>query len=619
MNPSVPVVSLRPAPWQAAGPQPEAGAPGSIPRSAGRARTLMANSLLAGLCLVVACSSPPEETAGATATSEGGVRHIVVISVDTLRADHLGCYGYERDTSPFIDELAAGGVLFEQAISSAPWTLPSHASLLSGVYPSTHRAVDGREGIAPSVTLAAERFGAAGWATGGFVSSWFVSHRYGFDRGFDRFDDFEQTLNSNTKHKVDGARVIDEAVRWLRQHAAEPFFLFVHLYDVHFNYDPPSPHRELFDTGYDGPLPAYRKYSYYLDHPLPADVLAAEIGLYDGAIHYADAQIQRLHAVLAELGRADDTLIVLTADHGEEFFERGSWGHAHTLYEEQVHVPLILRGPGLSPRRVSTQVRHVDVLPTLLDLAGLPVAPGLHGVSLRGLTGGPAPGGTGRAPRPAFLETSRFGSNVIGLRRDGAKVIYDLKAGTLRLFDLVHDPGEQTDRAVTDVARLDAMEDELLTAAAALLPDRWLMRFYARGDAVLHGAVTTSGRFLRARTDTGDGSATLSDDGSKLRFALPPGAVLEMAVMPVDATVSLAEAPTAAGEPVPVTVGKEASPLTTWPVTASSHEAALLTGVPVPDAPALALWLTQSRSGGGTVNLTEEDIRRLESLGYVMR
>ena len=571
--------------------------------------------LVAALVLALlpgGCGEPGAHSAG------GGPRGIVVISIDTLRADHLGAYGYERNTSPFLDRLASEGVLFEQAVSSAPWTLPSHVSLLSGLYPSTHRAVDGSEGIAPSVRMAAEIFHEAGWATGGFVASWFVSHRYGFARGFDRFEDFEQTLNNNTKQKVTARRVIDEAAGWLRRNSGGRFFLFVHLYDVHFNYDPPPEHAALFDTGYRGPRPPYKKYSHYFDNPLPADLLAQEIAMYDGAIHYVDAELERLYAVLDQLGLAGETLLVVTADHGEEFFERGSWGHAHTLYEEQVHAPLILHGPDLGPgRRVPQQVRHVDVLPTLLEVAGLPAPDGLHGTSLWDLaTGEVSPAAS---PRPAFLETSRFGSNVIGLRRDGWKVVLDLKNGTQQLFDLGADPGETTDRASVAPGGLEALRGEALAAAGAFVPDRWLLRWFAREDAPLHGTLGTTGHFFFTRVSPGRGQVTVLPGGGQVSFELEPGGVLEMGLLPVDATLTLEEVPTCRGEPVRVVVGREARTAPDGPLTVSNREAVLLTGVPVPEAPAAALWLEQSRGSGGTVHLTEEDIRRLESLGYVMR
>ena len=559
------------------------------------------------------------------AIPEGTPRGVVLISIDTLRADHLSAYGYELPTSPFMDEVAAGGVLFENAVSSAPWTLPAHASIMTGLDPSTHRAVDGSEGIAGDVTMAAEMFQDAGYATGGFVASWFVSRRYGFDRGFDHFDDFQRTVQNNTKDKIIATPVIDAAGSWLREHGQDPFFLFVHLYDVHFNYDPPAEHAALFDTGYAGLREHYKKYSYYPDHPLPPALLAQEVALYDAEIHFVDAELRRLNGVLAEMDLADDVLMIITSDHGEEFFERGSWGHAHTLYEEVIHVPLIVKGPGIAgARRWPGQVRGVDILPTLMEafsladpvrLAGISLWPLLkEGMDHQMMDGAPAPSGS----RPAFMETSRFGSNVIGVRRDDWKAILDLEHGREHLFDLSQDPGEEHNLAAARPARMGQMREEVMLMATTLVPDRWLLRWFADGAAPLEGRVTTTGDFSKVLLRSGGGNVVMDDDGGGLAYQLEPGSVLEMAVMPVDAALTVAS-PTSGGRHVNVALGREGTVAPRGSVEANTHQAALLAGIPTPQAPAAAFWLEQSRGGGATVHLSEDEIRRLESLGYVMR
>ncbi len=574
---------------------------------------------LAGLLLAAACQGdrPPDR---APAGRTPGLRGVVLISIDTLRADHLGCYGYHRDTSPFLDELAAGGTLFQEAITSAPWTLPAHASLLSGLYPSTHRAVDGSEAMADTVPLAAELFQEAGYATGGFVASWFVSRRYGFQRGFQRFDDFDQTLQENTKDKIPAVTVVDAAASWLREAGTRPFLLFVHLYDAHFNYAPPPEHAALFDTGYRGPRPPYRKYSYYFDNPLPEDLLAFELAMYDGEIHYVDAQLRRLYGVLEEMGIARDVLVLVTSDHGEEFFERGSWGHAHTLYDELMRVPLIFAGGGVAPgRRHALQVRHVDVLPTLLEAAGLKGPPGLPGRSLWPLlTGGEEEREAGAVPRPAFMETSRFDSNLIGVRRDGWKAILDLQEEARHLYHVAADPGEIRDLRGSEAERAEALQAETLSAAAALVPDRWLLRWFGQGDGSLTGVVETDGAFVMARPRGVGGEVRLQAGAGELAYELPPGGVLEMVVLPVDAKVTV-RPPSSGGKPMAIALGREGRPAPAGPVTASAHDAEVVTGIPTPVPPAVAFWLEQSRGGGAVVTLTEDEIRRLESLGYVMR
>ncbi len=572
--------------------------------------------------VLLACQG---DHAARSAGLRGTPRGLVLISIDTLRADHLGAYGYERATSPFMDEVAAGGVLFENAVSSAPWTLPAHASIMTGLDPVTHRAVEGNAAISADVTMAAEMFRDAGYATGGFVASWFVSRRYGFDRGFDQFDDFQRTLQNNTREKITATQVIDAAGRWLRAHGDNPFFLFVHLYDAHFNYAPPARHAALFATGYTGPREPYRKYSYYPDHPLPPDLLAQEVALYDAEIHFVDAELRRLHGILEEMGLADDVLVLITSDHGEEFFERGSWGHAHTLFEEVIRVPLIVKGPGIEGgRRWPGQVRQVDILPTLMEafsLAGPARLPGsslwpllTEGRDLQEIEGVKTPSG----PRPAFMETSRFDSNLIGVRRDGWKAILNLVDGQEQLFDLSRDPGELHNLAAALPARMREMRAEILLTASILVPDRWLLRWFADGDALLEGRVTTTGDFSSARLRSGDGRITMDADGSGLSYRLEPGSVLEMAVIPVDAVLVVAP-PTSAGRDVAIALGRDGDLTPAGGVEADTHQAGLLSGIPTPQAPAAAFWLEQSRGGGARVHLTEDEIRRLESLGYVMR
>ncbi|MFQ5669727.1 MAG: sulfatase [Acidobacteriota bacterium] len=578
---------------------------------AGPAAQFLAAGAMAGLVAAsFGCAAAPP------GPPPGAPRGIVLVSIDTLRADHLGCYGYRRPTSPFLDQMARRGVLFENAVSSAPWTLPSHASLLTGLYPSAHRAIEGHQAVAPGVRLAAEWLRQAGYATGGVVASWFVSRRYGFDRGFDHFEDFGQSAATNTRQKIAARQVVDDAAAWLRTVDGQPFFLFLHFYDPHFNYDPPDGHA-LFDTGYQGPRPRYRKYAYYLEHPLPPALLADEVARYDGEIHYVDAQLRRLYGILEKTGRAADTLLLVTADHGEEFFEHGSWGHAHTLHQELMRVPLLVAGPGVAGgRRIPFQVRQVDLLPTLLEAVGAARPAGLHGRSfLSWLRDPAAPPGEGR---PALMETSRFDTNLLGLRRGGWTFIEDLARGQERLFDREADPGEAHDLSRAEPERLAGLRDAARAAAVAVLPDRWFLRWESAGASPLEGKVETSGRFLLVRTRGENSRAALAGQGRVVEYHLEAGGELELALMPVDAEVRVV-APAPGGRPVRLAVGA-AGRLASGPeLRASARDAARLLGRPAAAPPALAVWLEQQGGGGRSVTLTEDEIRRLESLGYVMR
>ncbi len=216
------------------------------------------------------------------------------------------------------------------------------------------------------------------------------------------------------------------------------------------------------------------------------------------------------------------------------------------------------------------------------------------------------------------METSRFSSNMVGVRRDGWKVILDFMRNRQQLLHTGEDAGETEDLAQSRPDQLAAMQEEALAAAAMIVPDRWLLRWYADSEAPLTGRLTTDGEIYLARTRGGGGTVMLDEDGAGLAYELPPGGVLELSVLPVDATLTV-EPPASAGRTISLALGRESSAAPEGALEASSHQAALLAGIPTPLAPAAAFWLEQSRGGGATVHLSEDEIRRLESLGYVMR
>ncbi len=390
----------------------------------------------------------------------GGERpDIVLISVDTLRADHLGAYGYTAQaTSPFLDSLAARGVRFANARAPSPWTLPSHTTMLSGLLPHEHLVVDDEVRINPATPMLQERLRAEGYATLGVVSTLYVSRKFGFDRGFDTFDDFGlKTEKQNLSGSVDAKDVFDRGLEALAElEDGQPAFLFLHVYDAHYSYDAPFPWNLRFDRLPRRGDARYKKYFYFFDNPLEADQLVHQIAQYDEEIRYIDHQIERLAGAFAEAGR--EAIFVITSDHGEEFFERGSWGHAHTLYPEQLHVPLIIAGPGL-PEGVVVEggVGTQDIAPTIAALAGVE---GLgSGISLAPYLSGVTP-----PVRPLICDTSRFSTNRIGLYEDGLRLDWDLKNKKVALYA---DPLEEYDVASDrpdDVARLKQALTEQLGA-----------------------------------------------------------------------------------------------------------------------------------------------------------
>jgi arylsulfatase A-like enzyme len=378
--------------------------------------------------------------------------NLVLLSIDTLRADHLGAYGYGRPTSPAIDGMARQGVLFRNATAAASWTLPSHASMLTGLDPSRHGAVQFgfTTPIPPSVQTLAEQLWQAGYDTGAFTDGFFVSAALGFDQGFDRF-------RGPTRLESAARENLELALDWMKGRAGRPFFAFVHTYEVHMPYAPPPPFDEMFTSGYEGPY--QRKFTY-------EDFVALEKaggtrdprliehlkGLYDGEIRHVDDAVGAFLRGLEDSGLARDTCVVLTSDHGEEFGEHGDLLHAKPkLYQELLHVPLIVWCPGrfAQPRVVDDLVGLVDIAPTLLDLAGAEPLTGIDGLSLRGaLDGRPLDDGRSVLSQVDGSVDKRPGE-VAALRRGRFKEIRSSVDDTDALFDLEADPGETRDASAS--------------------------------------------------------------------------------------------------------------------------------------------------------------------------
>jgi len=322
--------------------------------------------------------------------------------IDTLRADKLGCYGNPRGLTPAIDRLARDGVVFERACAHSPWTLPSVATLLTSLHPQEHGAggwldlsglAAGRptrprfHGLDFEIETVAERFHDAGYATAAVVNVDFLAESFGLTQGFEHVD---ARWSDDNRDVRTAAETTASALDWLSGNRRRPFFLMVHYFDPHAVYAPPPAFRRRFAAPQDRASDAFvfgtrqdllrlRSGRIGLDR---AVVERAE-RLYDGEIAYTDHEIGRLLAGLDELGLTASTLVVVTADHGEEFLDHGGFEHGHTLYDELLRVPLILRLPSLlPPRRIARRVRLIDVAPTLCELTGVPAAESFAGRSL---------------------------------------------------------------------------------------------------------------------------------------------------------------------------------------------------------------------------------------------
>ncbi|RPJ62029.1 MAG: tetratricopeptide repeat protein [Acidobacteria bacterium] len=367
---------------------------------------------LAMLALIAGCSRSAGPSGDTSATSPS----VILISIDTLRADHLSAYGYQKLQTRNLDRLAAQGVLFEQAISPVPLTLPAHASLLTGTLPVFHGVRDNTGFIlSEKHRTVAQALGSHGFRTGAFVGAFVLDSRFGLDHGFDYYyDNFDSETLETARLQVSERRaedVLSEARRWIGQASGQKFFAFIHLFDPHAPYAAPAGHQA-------------------------ADRLA-----YDAEVSYVDTELGRFFSFLEERRLWNDSLIILTADHGEGLGEHGEQSHGLFLYDATLHVPLIVKLPGETHRgrRVSDQVRLIDVTPTVLDILGVPALEKIQGVSLKAAING------GELPElAAYSETQlpflNYGwSGLDAYRAKGEKLI---DAPRPELYDLVRDPRE---------------------------------------------------------------------------------------------------------------------------------------------------------------------------------
>lgn len=329
-----------------------------------------------------------------------------MISLDTLSARHLGTYGYERETSPFFDRLAKEGALFENAIVQYPSTLVSHVSLFTGLYPQEHGVYPPSSVLSPLIPSLPDRMRQAGFRTAGHTEAGYVSEDFGFDRGFDEFRAEAPQAAANDSRQAERTFARGEA--FLEGLGADqPFFLFLHTYAVHDPYRPPAEFDRLF---WEGDLPEVVDSSgpFLRDvnmgrHQVGEETVAFYRAQYDAEIRYLDAVLEGFLGKLEELGLRDETTVVITSDHGEEFQQHGKLAHSQ-VYPETLHVPLLILHPELETgERIPDLVQSIDIAPTLYDLAGLDPGAELSGTSLAPLLRRGA-GSATDPPRRAYAE-----------------------------------------------------------------------------------------------------------------------------------------------------------------------------------------------------------------------
>jgi arylsulfatase A-like enzyme len=438
------------------------GSSAALPPHPSRPAARPTTTLLAAILSATLASCVPASLAAADeeAPSVPKVDNVILVSIDSLRPDHLGTYGYEPPTSPVIDALAAKGLVFERAYSTTSWTLPSHMALLTGLFDIEHTVVTGSEALPPAVPTLAELASKSGVRTTGFFSGPYLAPDFGFDRGFDHYEscatystdslreDMPPSIHLAAHADVTNPRLLAAVERWLKDGPpAQRNFLFLHMWDVHFDYLAPNRYLEMFDPDYEGTLTGIGVSG--------ASGVKAEMdekdhrhlrALYDAEIRYTDETLGRILDLLEKHGLMKNTALIVLADHGEEFFEHDFFGHRRTLYEEVVRIPLIVSLPGAGPAagRSASVVSITDVFPAICELLDLECA-GRKSSILQAWTGG----STSAPPTSARLEltSSRFpGSNQVGMVRGKHKVLSWTARNEAVLFDLTSDSGEPLEK-----------------------------------------------------------------------------------------------------------------------------------------------------------------------------
>jgi arylsulfatase A-like enzyme len=371
--------------------------------------------------------------------------NVILIAIDTLRADHLGCYGYKKQTSPYIDKLARDSILFKRTMAQNPWTLPSFASLFTSLYPSQHLAGLTIKSLENQFVTLPEILKEHGYYTIAFTGGGYLSESFGFSQGFDSFNAFNPPIVNGvvppeTVH-TDIKRVVKGAISWLLKSTEKKFFLFLHSYEPHSPYFPPSQYVYFFDGKYKGPITGDIWHDIgiipgKLDSrfkAIPPRDLRRLISLYDAEIRYMDDQIGKLIRTLKYLNLYDKSLIIFTSDHGEEFFDHGAWEHGHSLYNELLYVPLIIKLPYSSKKgiEISTVARLIDIMPTILHVLGIKKEYPFQGQSLL----------NSQKNRLAFAQ-SYPQPNLMAVQEDNLKLIINLDNKQMELYDLQSDPAE---------------------------------------------------------------------------------------------------------------------------------------------------------------------------------
>jgi choline-sulfatase len=406
------------------------------------------------VCRIAAvCASLLVSFSGQCFPAQDNNYNVILITVNALRADHLRIYGYKNNTAPAIEKFAQHSYIFYQAIAQSHWTFPSQVSILTSRYVHNHGIYGRDQKMPPSMVTLPSILKTHGYMTAAFVGGLDMASAHGLSQGFDRYFD-----ESGDQPVASFKDTVPRAIQWLSEHKTERFFLFVHGYDVHPPFNKPAPYDTMFDPGYAGPIDKL-SLDYGLLKNINNNILVADgreikltaqdlhhiVARYDGGIRYADHYIAELLETVDTFGLADKTIIILTAEHGEELSDHGTFDRfgKQTLYDEVIRVPLIIRLPPslTNAKRITQQVQLIDIMPTVLDLLRIPVNENAQGSSLSPLMGNATGQGT-YAAEYAFSEASVQKWSV---RTRDWKLIHG--KGTFELYDMHNDKTEKNNLA----------------------------------------------------------------------------------------------------------------------------------------------------------------------------
>jgi arylsulfatase A-like enzyme len=451
-----------------------------------RAPRIVTGALLfAAIAALASCGEPPEPHTP---------RHLVLISIDTLRADYLGAYGHPYVETPTIDGLAESGVLFENHISAAPTTLASHTSLMTGTWPHTHGSARNGFIVSQSNQMLAEILAARGFTTAGFLGGFPLSERFAFNQGFDHWDEDLSVKVGDHRGEIDqnqrpANEVTDAVLSWLPDDAGvDPLFLFVHYFDVHAPYTPPEKYLRMYRVDDLDAVGSYKnikrvRRQLHQGEASPLNEILKQS--YAAGVTWVDSEVGRLLAGLDERGLLDDAVVVITSDHGEAMDENWErWDHGFSTFETVSRTPLIVRLPKGNPGglRVANVISNIDVVPTLLDLFGVELPASVEGDSFALAVRGddvetPRTLAFSQATKP-YDEKHESGTQwanerkLRSVRDRRFKLIERPLLGTLELFDLANDPNEQKNISDEQRERTRSLHTELLDWAKAADPKR---------------------------------------------------------------------------------------------------------------------------------------------------